>query len=63
MTICCLFIATLLFKIGNERKYFEFDKNSDYRSFNKARADVVDYLPNEYTDKLSSEKLKVSEND
>ena len=62
-----LLLSALILSSGlnhiNNRYYRQWENETNYKSYNKIRADVIDYLPSEYSDSLSSENLSVSYND
>lgn len=58
-----LLFTVIFFKLGNADKYNKLDLVNDYRNYNKARSDVTDYLPNEYSDKFQTNKFTISKND
>lgn len=56
-------LVTVACNISNQKAYEEWGIITNYKTLNKTRADVIDYLPPEYTEALSSENINVSAND
>lgn len=48
---------------SNIKIYSQWGKTNDYKEFNKIRAEVIDYIPSEYSKVFSTDSLEISYND
>ena len=47
----------------NTEIYNQWSRTNDYRTYNKIRSDVIDYIPSEYSREFSTDDFEISYND